>query len=257
MDIDGETVTECPDALKCTPLKKMGNFNIEEEDPGVLSDQNPMVEIRKQWPDAIYKSQTEEPTIPIEAETETPISESMTNEFLEVHHMYTRLLAKLGVDACARYKQSKVENIILGLSKEDVNCSICSKVYSSRQHLRNHMQKRHLGKTHYECNICNKFYTDSSSLKQHKDRKHQDLETRQFPCTSCNKRFISSSQLAVHAISHQGSTFHCQFCDKSYKYEKGLKEHLGLCRENPEASKKKQHNCRLCGLSYTVRRSLL
>ena len=98
--------------------------------------------------------------------------------------------------------KSRVEKVIKGLSCRDLDCQLCKKSYSSAHHLRNHLRKKHLGKTPYKCNICNKFYTDSSTLKDH--MRHHDPAAKKFKCSKCPKEYFSKSRF----IKERHSTVH-------------------------------------------------
>ena len=151
--------------------------------------------------------------------------------------------------------KSRVEKVIKGLSCRDQECQLCKKSYSSTQHLRNHLRKKHLGKTPHKCNICNKVYTDSSTLKDH--MKHHDAAARKFKCSKCPKEYFSKSKLKAHEPVHQGKTFHCPYCTRSYNYLKGLREHQGKCDKNPSYDPEDKFRCRFCQKGYKQKKSLL
>ena len=90
---------------------------------------------------------------------------------LKVHHVNVQILKSLGVDPYKEYEQGKVENVLARVLPGIKRCSLCNRKFHNTQKLRNHMKKRHLGKTSCECKVCNKFFGDSSTLKIH-SRKH-------------------------------------------------------------------------------------
>ena len=109
------------------------------------------------------------PTPAEEEEEQDSASHSQEDikELMAIHHSFTKLLEKMGVDPCADYQEQKVENILIGIKSSDLQCKVCGKMYTTSMRMKRHFKRRHIGKTNYQCEICKKYYTDASSLKEH------------------------------------------------------------------------------------------
>ena len=140
-----------------------------------------------------------------------------------MHHAYTNVLKSLGVDACKDF-ETRVETRFSKIVSGDRKCKLCDKSYFSTQKLKNHMRKRHLGKTPYQCGECKRYYGDSQSLKIHM-KKHAPAgeEGEQFTCTVCNKSFPTVGKLNQHSEKHQD--IRCEYCNKSFAYIHTMKAH--------------------------------
>ena len=195
------------------------------------------------------------PSIPTPAQSEEGRALlDMKKGLIQYHHDLVRMCAKAGVpDVCAHYNETRVENILKGLSSDNLSCKICKKPYSNTTHLRNHIKMKHLKKTPFFCAICKKYFTDQSTLNDH-NRKY-DPDAKKYKCMQCSKEFFSKSKLKAHDPMHSGPSFVCQYCNKKTFFSKaGVQEHEKKCDQNP--NKPPKPKCRLCGKEFTVRRSL-
>ena len=158
----------------------------------------------------------------------------MRKGLIQYHHDLVRMCAKVGIpDVWPKYKETRVENILKGLSSDDLSCRICKKPYSNTPHLRNHMKMKHLKKTPFYCAICKKYFTDQSTLNDH-NRKH-DPDAKKYKCMQCTKEFFSKSKLKAHEPVHSGPSFVCQYCNKkTFYYKAGVQEHEKKCEENAD-----------------------
>ena len=82
--------------------------------------------------------------------SELPERSEATQNMVAIHHAAAKYCEQLGIDACKEYKQNKAENILIGLTREDKTCKLCQKSYAATSQLRNHLKKKHLGKTDYK-----------------------------------------------------------------------------------------------------------
>lgn len=131
-------------------------------------------------------------------------------------------------------KTSKnVTDKAMNISKESVtmvageavySCSFCS--YTSRyaQGLRRHVML-HTGKE-FKCKHCTKSYTEKSKLIEHVKVKHE--KSLIYPCKRCHKEFKSSRGLVYHNVTfheQRGTTLQCQFCEKAFSSKYGFVYH--------------------------------
>ena len=140
------------------------------------------------------------------------------------------------MDACKDYEETRVENLLTKIVAGDRKCKLCDKSYYSTQKLKNHMRKRHLGKTPYQCGECQRYYGDSQSLRIHlKKHAPEGEEGEQFICGVCNKSFPTVVKLNQQSEKHQD--IRCEYCNKSFAYIHTMKAHAAeSCPERPGQS---------------------
>ena len=115
-------------------------------------------------------------------------------------------------DVCSTYRSSRMENILDGLSKDDLFLQTYARnQFKQLQRLRDHIRLKHLKKTAHYCGSCKKYYSDAGSLKKHNDE-HHDEEGTEWGCNSCDMRFPTQAKLRKHLPVHQGKTYSCKFC---------------------------------------------
>ena len=188
----------------------------------------------REWKDVPLPTRGAAESEPAGPSPKQPLADPETIKgLLEVHHAYTNVLKSLGVDACKDYEETRVENILNKIVSGDRKCKLCNKSYYSTQKLKNHMRKRHLGKTPYQCGECQRYYGDSQSLKIHM-KKHvpEGEEGEQFTCGVCNKSFPTVGKLNQHSEKHQD--IRCEYCNKSFAYIRTMRAHAAeSCPERP------------------------
>ena len=246
----GELWTQ-PDVLAVEPLVAEGEWTLSGEDPNLFLPSKLDLKARREWPDQPYP----QPAVPVAPSRDTPFyTEAEMKEFLKIHHQYTQLILNMGVDPCAKFQESKVENILAKIKAKDLECPCCSKVYTSTSRMRQHVALKHLGKTPYQCKVCLKYYVNQQTLTAHASV--HDSSKNPHKCTVCSKAFPTAAQLKAHSPVHGGAMYICKFpnCGRKYKWPKGKKEHESKCSMNPDA--KPQHHCELCDREYWDKRSL-
>ena len=75
----------------------------------------------------------------------------------------------------------------------------------------------------FPCSECNKRYTTKGHLKQ-----HMQLHTGRysFYCQICKKGFNSGAHYRGHLSKHEGVKYQCQYCSKIYSSQPSYKQHL-------------------------------
>ena len=256
---DGE-VLNYPNVLSCGPLEPQGGSTLAGEDPKYYRKSKLWKTARREWPDVPYPVPSKPTPTPAEEEEEQDTashSQEDLKELMAIHHSFTKLLEKMGVDPCADYQEQKVDNILIGIRSSDLQCKVCGKIYTTSMRMKRHFKKRHIGKTNYQCEICKKYYTDASSLKEHKGNHDETL--RPHKCKHCSKRFATEYKLTEHLLMHQGKTFIGSFsqCGRLFTYKKGKQDHEPKCDHNPKKPKDKHFPCKKCTRGYWDHRSLL
>jgi len=104
-------------------------------------------------------------------------------------------------------------------------CRICNSWYKERSELEEHQLSVHNRDFVGFCVDCGKGFRSQSGYMIHM-RMHYDDKSQLHGCQTCGKHFVSQSRLVLHARSHSGfKPFACEFCGKSYKHKKNLKDH--------------------------------
>ena len=94
------------------------------------------------------------PTTPTK---DTPkYSREEMDSLLKIHHQFTKLILRLGVDPCKAYKEQNVKNILQHIDANDLDCKVCGKSYTNASRMRLHIQQKHIGVTNYQCTTCYK-----------------------------------------------------------------------------------------------------
>ena len=257
------------------PAQKIGGYRLSRDDPSVFQDKNTFISSDRAFPDEDYpegadsdiphpapQPSTSEPSL--RARTQNQQSRAM---MVRMHTELVRMAQKMGIpDLCSTDKESRVENILEGITRMDLTCRFCHKELSSVTHLKTHIKGMHLHKTPHKCNLCNMYFSEATTLRRHMPR--HDVAAEKFKCTvkvkdkegnehECGKEFISQSKLVDHQVVHKSATpfmfTHCK--KKSFKRQKGQLAHEKICEDNP--NKEDLVKCRLCPKEFKERKSML
>ena len=113
-------------------------------------------------------------------------------------------------------------------------CPECQKTFQNKSHLRNHLQRVHLGMKQ-ACPDCGKQVQDL-----HSHRQFVHLKVRNFPCDQCDTRCTTSTALKKHVSTvHLDQRSECPECFEMVKH---LEQHIR--QRHREA--KRQHQCAEC-----------
>merc|ERR1719319_995635 len=122
-------------------------------------------------------------------------------------------------------------------------CPECKKTFQTRTHLRNHLQRVHLG-LRVKCEDCGKMVQD---LRNHRNFVH--LGVKNFPCDQCETRCVTSTALKLHILSvHLGVKEKCDICNKEVAptfMKKHIRDHIKTEED------KKPHICSQCDKAFT------
>ncbi|XP_072229617.1 uncharacterized protein [Leuresthes tenuis] len=117
-------------------------------------------------------------------------------------------------------------------------CSVCDKIFSSKENLLKHT-RIHTGETTFVCTECGKKFKTNKTLKMHK-RIHS--REKSFSRDVCGKRSRENEALSSHIRVH---TFGCEVCHKVFKRKPHLHRHMRV------HTGEKPFGCRVCGNKFS------
>ncbi len=125
-------------------------------------------------------------------------------------------------------------------TNERVKCSLCTKTFTSKNSLNQHIKKTHPG-IKFSCQICNKTLTSKSILKHHIDTVHYGIMP--YSCSYCNKTFTYNSSLQGHInVQHkiQKEEYKCVICSRIFLLQSHFYAHRRIHLSE------KLHKCYFC-----------
>ena len=151
-EVENGRLVSYPVILSCGPLVAEGHWSLQHEDPMLYVQGNLWDKARREWPDIPYPQAEGAPTTPSK---DTPkYSKEEMDSLLKIHHQFTKLILKLGVDPCKAFKEQNVKHILQTIDSNDLDCKICGKSYQTASRMRLHIQQKHIGVTNYQCTTC-------------------------------------------------------------------------------------------------------
>ncbi|XP_014885885.1 zinc finger and BTB domain-containing protein 41 [Poecilia latipinna] len=124
---------------------------------------------------------------------------------------------------------------------EGWKCAICSKTFSRRPHLQEHMIL-HTQDRPFKCSFCDEYFKSRFARLKHQEKYHLGP----FPCEICGRQFNDTGNKKRHIeCTHGGKRkWTCFVCGKSVRERTTLREHLRI------HSGEKPHLCSICGQSF-------
>ena len=207
---DEDAIEEVFEGLSCKKPQVLVGFRLEADDPVNYTDKLSFLDQTRAFPKQSYpqgadfdsngsnlprslRSTSVGKSGPSTSTAGTasadPVVDPATAEFkkdlVDWHFRIVQMCKRVGIDdVCSTYKKSRMENLLDGLSKDDLSCKLCKKQFKQVQRLRDHIRLKHLKKTAHYCDICKKYYSDAGALKAH-NVKH-DEEAAEWGCNQCD-----------------------------------------------------------------------
>uniref|UniRef100_A0A7S3A323 C2H2-type domain-containing protein n=1 Tax=Rhodosorus marinus TaxID=101924 RepID=A0A7S3A323_9RHOD len=122
------------------------------------------------------------------------------------------------------------------------DCSACGKRFTRNYDLRRHYDAVHLQLRQHKCKDCGKGFNQASHLRDHWSQIHGEKHIR---CTfqGCNKTFAVRHRYDRHVKgSHQGRSFGCDKCNRSYRERSHMLKHRRTCNGTPSPRRRNDNN---------------
>ena len=247
---EGDSAKELYVGLNCSKVKTLGGFQLSKDDPTRYRDKQDFLCQDRAFPNQEYPEGADiDQVVVVSQKAGTSSSMDIQVEqrqksrelLIKMHSELSKMARQMGVkDLCAAEKSTRVENVLAGITKDNLDCNYCQKHLSSVTHLKNHIKKWHLHVTPHKCDQCNTYFSEASTLKRHEPIHDEDAP--RYRCTKkvqkskkdptlveCGKEFPSQSKLLDHQDVHtEGPLIYCEFCKvKGYKRMRGVKAHDG------------------------------
>ena len=122
------------------------------------------------------------------------------------------------------------------------SCDVCSKKFSAKYKVKEHMRGVHSGEKFHKCNTCERSFAFRSSLNKHM---LTHLKAKFHPCKECGKTFARKSHVKEHMVVHtKEKSFRCEICESRFSLLSTLKRHMVT------HSALKPFRCELCGKEF-------
>lgn len=105
-----------------------------------------------------------------------------------------------------------------------------------------HAYQRHQQEEHYsevldddkgKCPLCSKKFSNRFYVNEHIKNVHDKLKP--FKCSNCAKSFATAAAKKTHELTHTDDfPFKCEFCEKRFRLSIKLKYHLEIHTTKPE-----------------------
>lgn len=107
-------------------------------------------------------------------------------------------------------------------------CPQCPKTFLCRSGLHKHIRFYHENRKDHYCKFCDKWFTTRTHLKVHMEAKHLPRNELKYSCDKCEYKTHSKKYLFAHKTRHKGSSRReCYFCGRQFLDFTGLVRHLG------------------------------
>ena len=105
--------------------------------------------------------------------------------------------------------------------------ALCSECFGTVRQLKIHQLMSHNEGTWFTCHICLKKFSTKCHLKEHMQR-HEGVKS--YVCDECPKRFYRAFELKQHQLVHSDyRQFGCFLCSATFKSKQGAKKHIMKC----------------------------
>ena len=193
--------------------------------------------------------------------------------FMQYHHRENHKTTHTGVSKYLCFKCGKEFRQECNLkahlkihdndNKKSFKCTFhdCEKSFKLNSSLRCHKKIHEKDKNTSQCPECGKKFSQRSSFRTHFQTHFRDPENRPFKCNQpgCERSFYQERSIKYHKSTAHGigepivkkelpSSYVCDFCQKSFKLQSLLKQHILIHIEVEQQNRK--HKCDKCEASF-------
>ena len=164
------------------------------------------------------------------------------------------MLRGLGVDPYKAYKEAHVQRVVDHIEPGTTQCRFCKKTLRNTQKLKSHIRSYHNRQEALQCQECPMKVWDAYALKVHMHT--HTAGGRKYLCNICGKSYLTASKINEHSKKHVAGCLPCEWCNKTFGEEKGLKDQKKVCKLHPGAGKQPKevthpHQCSYCYRCFT------
>jgi len=112
-------------------------------------------------------------------------------------------------------------------------CQTCGKSYTSSSKLGSHVLRNHVADRprNHHCTICSAVFMTIVHLKQHQEAMH--LKLKPHKCPFCDRAFNGKGTLKRHVYIHTGEKpYKCTLCDAAFNQSQLLSAHMKKIHSN-------------------------
>ncbi|XP_063544844.1 zinc finger protein ZFP2-like [Cydia strobilella] len=138
-------------------------------------------------------------------------------------------------------KEEQLEEIALRKKsrKHSYQCEACGKGFNMEPAYNNHKNRHNPSEGAFSCEIC--FIRFRFNCRS---QKHQDTHRLKFTCNFCGFVSRQRDQARKHHAMHEGKTFKCQHCEKTFLKGSTYFSHVRLAHSTLNVT------CNLCGETF-------
>jgi len=183
-------------------------------------------------------------------------SENALNAHIkEFHGNDSKERYRCEVDGCNAYfskKHKLKEHSFVHTGVKPFKCQHegCNRSFMTRAQENRHVNQRHgVKQQQYKCNECEESFSYMNELTKHKKQAHK----KTFCCSVCNKVFKTNVILQNHMKVHSETRkdYKCNSCEKSFTTKYNLNKHIKVKHD-----KVQEFTCSVCSKSYAHKKSL-
>ena len=199
---------------------------------------------RYHFPDQVLANAPQPPPVPTDPaqpepqqqpqpDSEPAVLTGLKAQLQQSHDQNVDMLRGLGVNPCKVYRKAHVQRVIDHIEPGTTQCRFCIKTLRNTQKLKAHIRSFHSSQEACQCPECPMKVGDAYALKV-----HMCIHTargRKYLCSVCGKSYLTASKLNEHSKKYVAGCLPCEWCNKTFSEEKGLKDHKKMCKLHPGA----------------------
>ena len=163
-----------------------------------------------------------EPQPQPQPEPEPAVLTGLKAQLQQSHDQNVDMLRELGVDPCKVYREAHVQRVIDYIEPGTIQYRFCKQTLRNTQKLKSHIRSFHSRQEALQCPQCPMKVGDAYALKVHMCI--HTAEGRKYLCNVCGKSYLIASKLNEHSKRHVTGCLPCEWCNKTFSEEKGLKD---------------------------------